>query len=80
MHNFLFEVKDSVVQYRDNLVIFSSAADHSSLVEKDFKILRESKMKITKSKTLFTASEDVGYDLFPQNSKYFFLIKQKFNG
>ena len=59
MHNILFEVRDHVIHYSDNLIIFSSPADHPSLVEKVFKLLRESKMKIKKSKTLLNCTQPV---------------------
>ena len=87
LHNVLFDVKDNTIQYSDNLIIFSSPADHVNLVDKVFSLLRESKMKIKKSKTLINCTQPVKllgmiycpttHRLFPDKSKIEGLINMK---
>ena len=72
LHNILYEVRDNIIQYSDNLIIFSSAADHVSLVDKVFRLLRESKMKIKKSKNslkLYTTSKTPWNGLLSANTQ-----------
>ena len=87
LHNILYEVRDNIIQYSDNLIIFSSAADHVNLVDKVFRLLRESKMKIKKSKTLLNCTQPVKllgmvycpqtHRLFPDKTKIEGLVNMK---